>query len=93
MPENLNLKFRSKFNPIFTCHGCLNYAILRPIYGFKVRRDHKAKHSRFPFQNVQNEIFEILKMFKNNMKIARAGCWINTKFSNSDYKTTLGPIL
>ena len=93
MPENLNLKFRSKFNTIFTCHGCLNYAILRAIYGFKVRRDHKAKHSRFPFQNVQNEIFETLKMFKNNMKIARAGCWINTKFSNSDYKTTLGPIL
>ena len=46
MPENLNLKFRSKFNPVFTCHGCLNYAILRAIYGFKVRRDHKAKHSR-----------------------------------------------
>ena len=26
------------------------------------------------FQNTQNEIFEIFKLFKNNMKFTRAAC-------------------
>ena len=31
-----------------------------------------AKDMQFPFQNVQNEVFKILKMFENNMKFTKA---------------------
>ena len=47
---------------------------------------------RFSFQNVQNKVFGILKMFKNNMKFTRAACWINLKISNRDNNTTSFPI-
>ena len=73
VPEDLNLKLILKFNPGFTNHGCLQCAILKSLYGFKEKRDHKARDSQFLFQNVQNEIFEILKIIKNYMKF-RAAC-------------------
>ena len=73
VPEDLNLKLILKFNPDFTNHGCLQCAILKPLYGFKEKRDHKARDSQFLVQNVQNEIFEILKIIKNYMKF-RAAC-------------------
>ena len=38
IPEDLNLKFKSKFNPAFTDHGCLHCAILKALYGFKRKK-------------------------------------------------------
>ena len=58
--ENLNLIFRSKFN-----HECLHWAILKFLFGFTKKRAQKA---RDVIQNVQNESFDILKIFKSNMK-------------------------
>ena len=40
------------------------YLILRK------KRDQKARHSQFLFQNIQNETFEILKMLKKYMRAA-----------------------
>ena len=57
--DDLNLKFTSKFN-----HGCLYCAILKALYGFKEKIAHRARDNQFIFQNVQNEISEILKIFK-----------------------------
>ena len=71
VPEDLNLKLILKFNPGFTNHGCLQCAILKPLYGFKEKET--TRDSQFLFQNVQNEIFEILKIIKNYMKF-RAAC-------------------
>ena len=68
VPEDFNQKFRSKFNRGFTNHGYLHCAILKAFYDFTEKRDQKARDSQFLFQNVQNEAFEILKMFKNYMK-------------------------
>ena len=36
------------------------------MYGFKEKRAHKARDMQFFLQNVQNVIFKILEMFKNN---------------------------
>ena len=43
VPENLNLKFRSKFIHGFANNGCLHCAILKALYGFKEKRAHKAR--------------------------------------------------
>ena len=59
------MKFRSKFNHGFTNRGCLQYGILKT---------YKATDMQFFLQNVQNEIFKILKMTKYNMKFTRATC-------------------
>ena len=48
--------------------------ILNVLHGFKEKRAHKARDIQFFLHNVQNEIFKILKMFKNIMKFARAAC-------------------
>ena len=74
LTEDFNLKFRLKFNHGFTTHGCLQCAILTALYGFKEKRAHKARDSQFVFQNAENEIFEIFKMFKNNIKFTRTTC-------------------
>ena len=74
VPEDLNLKFRSKFNPGFTSHGCLHCAILKGLHSFNEKRDQKLRDIKFLLQNVQNKIFEILKVFKNN---------INSKINSS----------
>ena len=64
--EDLNLKFRSKFN-----HGCLHCAIPKALYIFKGKRANKTRDSPF---FLQNEIFKVLKMFKINIKLIRAAC-------------------
>ena len=67
---NVNLKFRSKFNRGFINHDCLDCAFQKAFYNFKVPRAHEARGSQFLFQNVQNGIFEIFKMLKNNLKLS-----------------------
>ena len=68
------MKLRSKFNHVFTNRVCLHCAILKALYGFKKKRANKARDIDIFFQNVQNETFKILKMFKYNMKFTRAAC-------------------
>ena len=66
--------------------SCLHCAIPKSWYP---QEAHKTKDMQFFLENVQNDIFKILKMFKNNMKFTRATCWINSKISNSDKNTAL----
>ena len=54
VPEDLNLKLRSNFNPGFTVHGCLHCAILKAIYGLR--------DSQFEIFKIQNLKFKIFKM-------------------------------
>ena len=68
------MKYRSEFKHGFTNHGCLNCATLKVLHGFQEKRAHKSRDMQFFFQNVQNEIFKIFKMFKNNMKFTRGAC-------------------
>ena len=82
------MKYRSEFKHGFTNRGCLYCAILKALHGFKAKRAHKARYMQFFLQNVQNEIFKILKMFKNNMKFKRAACCFNSKITNIDKNTT-----
>ena len=49
------MKFRSKFNHGFINRGCLHCAILKAC---------KGRDMQFFLQNVRNEIFKILNMFK-----------------------------
>ena len=70
----VNTKYRSEFKHGFPSRGCLRCAILKALHGFMEKRVHKARDMYFFFQNVQNEILKILKMFKNNMKFTRAAC-------------------
>ena len=56
---------------------------------FDKKRSHKSRDLQFFLQNVQNEIFKIFKMFKNNMKLNRSACWINSSISNRDKSITL----
>ena len=42
-----------------------------------IKSTHEARDNQFFFQNVQNEIFEIFKMLKNNIKFTWTACWIN----------------
>ena len=44
------------------------------LKAFKEKLAPKARDMQFFLQNVQNEIFKILKMFENNMKFTRVGC-------------------
>ena len=66
-------------------------AILKALHGFQEKRAHKSRDMQFFLQNFQNEIFNIFKMFKNNMKFIGGACWINSKISNNnrDKNTTL----
>ena len=52
LSEDLNLKFRSKYNHSFTNYGCYHSAILKALYNFKVKREHKAKYSQCLLQNI-----------------------------------------
>ena len=56
-------------------------------------RTHEARHNQFLFQNVQNEIFEVFKIFKNNMKFIRAAYWINSKISNRQQQPSRGVLI
>ena len=82
------MRFISKFNHDFTYGGCLHCAILKAWHGFKKKRAHKVREMSFFLQNVQNVIFKVLKMFKNNKKFTRPACWINSKIGNRDKNTT-----
>ena len=62
------MKFISIFNHGFTNRGCLYCVIPKALHSFKEKRAHKAREMHFFLRNVSNEIFKILKMFKNNMK-------------------------
>ena len=56
------MKFISKFNNSFTNCGCLDCAIIKALYSFKEKGDHKVREMQFFLQNVQNVIFKVLKM-------------------------------
>ena len=66
VPEDLNLKFGSKFNLEFTIHDCLHCAILKALSDFYETRVYEARYSQVLFQNFQSEVFKIFKMFQNN---------------------------
>ena len=71
LQRNLKLKFRLKFNHGFTNHGYLHIAVWKVLYNIKIKKIQRARENQFFFQNVQNnEIFDIFKMFKNDI-------WIN----------------
>ena len=69
--------------------GFLHCAILKALHGFKENRAHKARDMQSFLQNIQNEIFKILEIIKNNMKFTLAVCWINSKISNKRKNTAL----
>ena len=83
------MKCRSEFKHGFTNRRCLCCSILQALHGLREKRAHKSRDMQFFLQNVQNGIFKIFKMFKNNMKFSRAACWINFKISNRGKKNTL----
>ena len=83
LAENFNPQSRLKFNHGFTNQGCFRCDILKVLYGFEEKRDRKS------IFNAPDEIFGILKMFKNNKKFTRAACWISSKISDWDKSTTL----
>ena len=68
------MKYRSEFKHGFTNRGCLHCAILKALHSFQEKRAHKSRDKQFFFQDVQNKIFKISKMFKNNIKFIRAAC-------------------
>ena len=84
IPEDLNLKFKSKANHGLTNHGWLHCAFPRDLFGFQETRVHEETDSQFLFQNIQGEVCE----FKNNLRFTRAAWWINSKTSNRDNSTT-----
>ena len=71
-----------------TNRGYLHCAILTALNDFQKKRAFKSRDMDFFFQNIPNEIFKILEMFKNNMKFTRAASLMNTKLSNRDKNTT-----
>ena len=63
------MKFTSKFS-CFINRDCLHRAIMKALYGLREKRAHKVDRQEiciFFLQNVEKEIFEILKMFERNM--------------------------
>ena len=60
------MKYRLEFKHGFTDRGCLQSAILKISYDIQEKRAYKSKDIQFFLQNVQNEIFKILKMFKQH---------------------------
>ena len=83
------MKYRPEFKHGFTNRGYLHCTILKASHGFQEKRVLKSSDMQFFLQNVRNEIFKILKMFKYNMKFTRTACWINSKISNRDKNITL----
>ena len=79
LPKDLNLKFRSKFNPAFTNYCYLHCAILKVYRVLKKQGKDSLFLFLFLFQNVQNEIFVILKIFQKYMKFTRVAYWIESK--------------
>ena len=63
----------------------MHCAILKALYGFNEKRAHKERDMQSFLQNVQNEIFKILKMFKYNTKFPRVACSINLKITKTPH--------
>ena len=61
--------------------------ILKTFYGFEEKEHTRQDISQFLLQNVQYEIFEILKMFKNKITFSRGAYWIDSKISSRDNTT------
>ena len=70
------------YGRVFSGPWFLHCDILKALDGFKDKAVHKAKDMQFFFQNDQNVILKILRMFKNNMKFTISACWINSEISN-----------
>ena len=68
----------SRVNHDFTKHAYVHCAVLK---SFMAKRAHEARDNQFLFQNIQDKIFEIFKMFRNNIKFTRAAFWINLKLA------------
>ena len=83
------MKHRWEFNHGFTKRGNLHCAILKALHIFQEERAQKSRNMHFVPQNIQNEVFNIFKMFKNNMKLTRVSCWINSNVRNKDKITRL----
>lgn len=47
---------------------------IRHLRKFQEKRAYKARDMQIFFENVQDEIFKILKIFKSNMIFSRAAC-------------------
>ena len=68
------MKYRSEFKHGFSNRGHLPMCYSKALHSFQEKRANKSRDMQFFFQNVQNEIFKIFKMFKNNMKFTRSAC-------------------
>ena len=68
------MKYRSEFKHDFNSYGYLHCTTLKALHNFQEKRTHKSRDMQFFLQNVQNEIFKIFKMFKNNLKFTGAAC-------------------
>ena len=54
--EDLNMKFRSKFNHGLTNYGYLHCVILKALYIFKVKNALEARESQFLVQNIPKQL-------------------------------------
>ena len=69
----------------------LHCAIQKVLLDPKATGDHKTRDSEFLFQNLQDEILDIVKI--TNIKLTRAACSINSKISYGDNITKLKILL
>ena len=46
----MKLKFRLKFNHVFTNHGYLRSALWKTLYNFKIKRAQEARYNHFVFK-------------------------------------------
>ena len=51
------------------------------LSSFKVKRAHEVRDNQLLFENIQNELFEIVKIVRNNS-------WTNSKINNMENSTT-----
>ena len=68
------MKYRSEFKHGFSNRGHLPMCYSKALHSFQEKGANKSRDMQFFLQNVQNEIFKIFKMFKNNMKFTRSAC-------------------
>ena len=55
VPDNLNIKFRSKFNCVFANHGSFHGAILKVYPVFQEAEANEARDSKCLFQSVKSD--------------------------------------
>ena len=69
------MKYRSELKHGFTNRDYLHCAILKALHGFQGEKGApKSRDMQYILQNVQNEIFKIFKILKNDMKFTKAAC-------------------